>query len=254
MVLSPGDWHQRFQQQARWTRELRRYLFERVGISDLGSILSVGCGTGAILQELAFQDPGGAQLIFGLDINQQFLSLAQVNVPQARLTCADAHQLPFASASFDLTLCHFLLLWVKDPGQVLAEMRRVTRPGRAVLALAEPDYGGRIDYPPELEQLGEWQQAALRRQGAEPQMGRSLAGLFAEAGFQEVESGILGGQWSGPPEQGAWESEWDMLRADLAGSVSAVLLDQLQAEDQQAWQLGERVLYVPTFYAWGHVP
>lgn len=254
MALSPREWHQRFQQQARWTRDLRRYLFERVGVSDLGSILSVGCGTGAILQELAAQDPGDAQRFFGLDINQQFLNLAQENIPQARLTCGDAHQLPYPSSSFDLCLCHFLLLWVEDPIRVLAEMRRVTRRGHAVLVLAEPDYGGRIDYPYGLGQLGEWQQAALRRQGADPQIGRQIAGLFSRAGLKDIESGVLGGQWSGPPEQEAWESEWAMLRADLAGSVTSALLDRMQTEDQRAWQHGERVLYVPTFYAWGRVP
>ena len=254
MALSPGEWHRRFQQQARWTHDLRRYLFERVDVSDLGSILSVGCGTGAILQELVAQDSGGAQRIFGLDINQKFLDIAQENIPLVRLTCGDAHQLPYPSASFDLSLCHFLLLWVENPIQVLAEMRRVTRPGHAVLALAEPDYGGRIDFPYELEQLGEWQQAALSGQGADPQIGRKLGGLFSGAGLIDIKSGVLGGQWSGLPEQEAWESEWAMLRSDLAGSVPAAQLDSLQAQDQRAWQRGERVLYVPTFYAWGSVP
>ena len=254
MALTPGEWHRRFQQQARWTHDLRRYLFEHVGVSDLGSILSVGCGTGAILQELVAQDSGGAQRFFGLDINQKFLDLAQENILLARLTCGDAHQLPYPGASFDLSLCHFLLLWVADPIQVLAEMRRVTRPGHAVMALAEPDYGGRIDFPYELEQLGEWQQAALSSQGADLQIGRQLSGLFCRAGLIDVESGVLGGQWSGQPEQGAWESEWAMLRSDLAGSVPTAQLDSLQAQDQRAWQHGERVLYVPTFYAWGKVP
>lgn len=254
MALCPGEWHKRFQQQARWTHDLRRYIFERVSVSNLSSILSVGCGTGAILQELVIQDTGGAQHFFGLDLNQKFLDLARENIPLARLTCGDAHQLPYPSASFDLSLCHFLLLWVEDPIRVLSEMRRVTRPGHAILALAEPDYGGRIDFPYELEQLGEWQQAALRRQGADPQIGRQLGGLFSRTGLKDVESGVLGGQWSGQPEQEAWKSEWAMLRADLAGSVPTALLDHLQAQDQRAWQHGERVLYVPTFYAWGRVP
>ena len=254
MALSPTDWHRRFQQQARWTRDLRHYLFERVGASSLDRILSVGCGTGAILEELSEQDSGKVQRFFGLDINDQFLGLAHENAPRARLTCGDAYHLPYPGASFDLSLCHFLLLWVGNPLQVLAEMRRVTRPGHAILALAEPDYGGRIDYPAELEQLGEWQQAALRRQGADPQIGRQLAGLFSKTGLKEIESGVLGGQWSGPPEREAWDSEWAMLRADLAGSVPAAQLDGMQAEDRRAWQRGERVLYVPTFYAWGRVP
>lgn len=253
MGLSPGDWHQRFQQQANWTRDLRRYLLERSGAERASWILSVGCGTGAILQELVDQGPGGQQF-FGLDINEKFLILARQNVPQAHLVCGDAHRLPYPDASFDLSLCHFLLLWVQNPAQVLAEMRRVTRRGQAVLVLAEPDYGGRIDYPHEFEQLGKWQQTALIRQGADPQIGRQLTGLLVQAGLKEVESGVLGGQWSGWPSQDSWESEWAMLRADLADSLTPGQFESLQKMDKRAWQRGERVLYVPTFYAWGLVP
>ena len=36
---------------------------------------------------------------------------------------------PFTNASFDLTFCHYLLLWLKDPLSAIKEMKRVTRPG-----------------------------------------------------------------------------------------------------------------------------
>jgi len=75
-------------------------------------------------------------------------------------------------------------------------MARITRPGGAVLALAEPDYGGRIDYPIKLAQMGKWQIESLRLQGADPLMGRKLATIFNSAGFDSVETGVLGGQWS----------------------------------------------------------
>ena len=254
MGLSPDDWHKRFKQQASWTRDLRRYLLEHSGSTGADRVLSVGCGTGAILQELAVQVPGDDQHFFGLDIDERFLDFARENIPHSRLTCGDAHQLPFVEGSFDLCLCHFLLLWVADPGQVLAEMRRVTRSGHAILALAEPDYGGRIDYPVELEPLGKWQQEALRHQGANPQIGRQLASLLTKTGLKDVESGVLGGQWSGPPSQKAWESEWDMLGVDLADNMLPEQFERLQIIDKGAWQRGERVLYVPTFYAWGRVP
>ena len=32
------------------------------------------------------------------------------------------------------------------------------------MALAEPDYGGRIDYPEQLGHIGRWQAQALRKQ------------------------------------------------------------------------------------------
>ena len=53
----------------------------------------------------------------------------------------DASHLPYEDGSFDMVYCSFLLLWVKDPLEVLKEMKRVSR--GSVVCLAEPDYGGR---------------------------------------------------------------------------------------------------------------
>ena len=90
-------------------------------------------------------------------------------------------------AAFDITFCHFLLLWVQHPLQALSEMQRVTRPGGFVLALAEPDYDHRLDTPASLTLLGRWQAESLRRQGADPGIGARLADLFRQTGLQIVE-------------------------------------------------------------------
>ncbi|HIE56609.1 MAG TPA: methyltransferase domain-containing protein [Anaerolineales bacterium] len=252
LPFTPADWHRRFTRQAQWTRALRDYLLPRVGEKSAARTLEVGCGTGAVLTELSET----LSFTAGLDVNFTYLNLAMRNTPQARLTQGDAHTLPYASNNFDLTLCHFLLLWVDDPLQVISEMVRVTRSGGAVLALAEPDYGGRIDYPVELGVLGDWQRASLRRQGADPLMGRRLAGLFHQAGIEAVETGILGAQWPEAPDQETWESEWAVLESDLS-QISEILeipeMTKLKELDRMAHEKGERVLFVPTFYAWGRV-
>ena len=51
---------------------------------------------------------------------------------------AVAEKLPFTDASFDLVTCQTLLIHTPDPGAVVDEMIRVTRPGGLVLA-AEPN-------------------------------------------------------------------------------------------------------------------
>jgi SAM-dependent methyltransferase len=246
------QWHDRFVQQARWTAELRRCLLERLGYSQARRVLEVGCGTGAILISLAQQSASGARR-FGLDIDRAYLSLAARHAPSALLAQGDAHQLPYACASFDIVLCHFLLLWVNDPQQVVGEMARVARRGGWVLAFAEPDYGGRVDYPEVLAELGARQEAALSRQGAHTRLGRRLSALFHAAGLQQVETGVLSGQWRGAPNPQEWESEWDVLETDLAGEVSPDDLTRLKRLDADAWQRGERTLFVPTFYALGQV-
>jgi len=250
------NWHLRYQQQARWTENLRAYLFEKAGLTAARRILELGCGTGALLEDLPVK-PGAA--IHGADWNLPSVVEASIHAPGVSLLCADGHFLPYPNTTFDLVFCHFLLLWVKDPGQVLREMRRVTRQGGAVLALAEPDYGGRIDYPPALKQLGHWQSEALRRQGADPEIGRKMAGLFSGAGLRQVETGILGGEWrisvDKDSSRGAMEQtlEWDVLEADLVGTVSGQDIQKMRKLDETAWQNGQRVLFVPTFFAWGRV-
>jgi ubiquinone/menaquinone biosynthesis C-methylase UbiE len=250
-MLSIDDWRRRFLVQAGWTRALRQNLAQQVGWAQAHRILEVGCGTGAVLAETA---PGTGGALFGLDLRPDFLQTARESVPTASFTCGDGLHLPFRAGAYDSVFCHYLLLWVSNPVQILAEMKRVTRPGGWVLAFAEPDYAGRLDYPPELETTGRLQTQALRSQGADPFIGRRLRSLFARNGFVHVSAGALSGYWGEPPSRSALDSEWKILENDLASLVPAEALKKARQIDQQAWQSGERILFVPTFYACGQVP
>jgi len=235
--------HQRYLQQATWTSSLRQYLYQRVGLSKVRRVLDVGCGTGALMNELTAQ----ANLVFGLDIDCP--SLRTID-EKRNLTCSDGYDLPFPEQTFDICLCHFLLLWVDDPVRMVREMSRVTRTGGTVLALAEPDYGGRIDYPEELTILGEWQQQSLHQQGADPKIGRKLAGIFQDSGLCQVETGILGGEWHAKSDRSGNILEWQIIRQDLEYmNVREKQLNSLMKIDHEAWQSGKRVLFVPTFWA-----
>ncbi len=247
------DWHARFSQQADWTRELRTYAFDKVNLAGARRILEVGCGTGALLADLPTPVGPNSLSLHGLDLEPARLLEARLHAPGAALVGGDAQSLPYPAGSFDITLCHFLLLWVPHPLQALCEMKRVTRSGGYILALAEPDYSRRVDQPKELIPLGRWQAESLRRQGADPDIGRRLANLFAEAGIKVIETGSLHGRGTHPPRSDEWELEWAVLEADLTGFVPARKLQRMKKFDEEAWQRGERVLYVPTHYAWGRV-
>lgn len=251
MKLTHQDWQRRFEQQAGWTRSIRQYLYQHVDVRSTRRVLDVGCGCGALLPELLSHSRGK---VHGLDLNPHFLKLAKDQSPAAAYCRADAHQLPYASDCFDLSLCHFLLLWVFEPPAVLAEMLRVTRPGGFVLALAEPDYGGRIDHPEPLGELGRLQATALRSQGADPEIGRRLAGLFSEAGYKNIMIGVLGGQWTPGEVLYGFSDEWKIIEADLGDRLSDDKIRQYYQLDLAARKAGKRILFVPTFYALGQVP
>jgi SAM-dependent methyltransferase len=242
------DWHARFLQQAGWTRDLRNYLFDRAGITNAQTVLETGCGTGALLADLSTP-----ATVHGLDLDTVRLIEAQVHAPAARLTCGDAQQLPYPDNSFDITFCHYLLLWVRNPLEALCEMKRVTRPGGAVLALAEPDYTSRVDKPDSLAPLGRWQAASLRNQGADPGLGARLAELFVQAGIRLIETGPMMEGGKHPPLPDERELEWAVMEADLAGMVPSDEIQKMKILDEQAWQSGTRVLQVPTYFAHGMV-
>jgi SAM-dependent methyltransferase len=252
------NWHERYLYQAGWTRPLRSYLFEKCHVLSARRVLEVGCGTGAILKDLcetsesASRTPSAPE-IHGLDISQDALRESQLHGGSVRLTCGDALSLPYQTGSFDITFCHFLLLWVQHPLQALLEMKRVTaRPGY-VLALAEPDYGARLDLPGGLAGLGRQQNEALQKQGAALRRGAELAELFYRAGIRLVETGPILASDSATGSDQALQSEWEMLEQDLAGTISESEMKRYRSIDMQARARGERKMRVPTYFAWGQV-
>jgi SAM-dependent methyltransferase len=247
-MRSARDWHRRYQQQANWTRLARQFLAKQLNFANARRMLDVGCGTGALFPDL---ERTTLAPIVGLDIDFESLLLAKDSNPQQSLTCGDTFFLPYPGDCFDIVLCHYLLLWLPNPPAALEEMVRVTRKGGYVCILAEPDYGGRIDYPPVFERIGQLQMESLRDQGADPTVGRKLPGLLMQTELINPQVTLIGGHWSGPPEVQAWSSEWDVLEEDLRGHLPDSTLQALRQQDAAAWKRGERLLYVPTFYAWG---
>lgn len=254
MSFSISDWHKRYVAQARWTRDLRVYLYNKVNITQTNKILDVGCGTGVLESELANMTEAA---VFGIDIDEVALGLGKQISPEARYIQADAHNLPFVNDIFDISFCHFFLLWAWDPAKVITEMARVTRPGGSILLLAEPDYGGRIDYPLDLAAIGRWQLDSLRQRGADPLIGRKIVGLLKSNGLRLMEFGIMGGRWESNFDRSAWEDEWKVIENDInflrKTNRVKIPVDDLKQRDLSAWLQGSRVLFVPTFYAWGIV-
>ncbi len=269
--------HKRYLHQANWTRELRTYIFEKIGLDESSRALEVGCGTGAILSQTNFP-------VVGLDLNLRALKEAYVRLqadfssPRSNrfsdylthkertkalttkkkerdksritLTCGDAFSLPYANASFDILFSHFLLLWLPNPQKAIEEIVRVTVPNGDIIFFAEPDYSQRVDKPAELAQLGKLQADALRARGANPDIGADLAELCYGAGIKIIETGTL---QKSTREASTKEraNEWDTLEADLRGSVPDIDIKKIKKTDAAAWARGTRILDVPTYYLWG---
>ncbi|HSR29942.1 MAG TPA: methyltransferase domain-containing protein [Anaerolineae bacterium] len=242
--LTPGEWNVQFSRQASWTRATRAYLYRRANLVRAARVLDVGSGTGVVTEELAARCQGR---VIGVDLDPSMVAFAQARGGRAEYRLGDGHDLAFDAGWFDVVACHFVLMWCRDPVQVAQEMVRVTRPGGAVLVCAEPDYGGRIDHP-DLP-LGHWQSEALRREGAKPWMGRRLRGLFALPGVRQMDVGVIPGLWDLPTMRAQFEAEWALWERSLVDVVPPNDLARCKAADLAAIESGERLAFMPVFYA-----
>jgi SAM-dependent methyltransferase len=243
--------HQRYLQQAIWTRELRAYLFGLAGISRARRILEVGCGSGAVLQDTAAEAP--AAMVSGLDMSHAALLACRSQSSTRPLSRGDAGALPFADEIFDIVFCHFLLLWVPNPVRAISEMKRVTRRGGCVIAFAEPDYTARVDMPRALANLGRLQTEALRERGAVVDLGAHLAEIFQEGGLSVIESGPLNRPKPATMSRTDCAQEWAVMEADLTGRLPPEELAVWRTRHSDACARGERVLHVPTYFACAQV-
>ena len=138
-------------------------------------MLEVGCGHGFVTEELARRAPG---TVVAVDIAPEVLPSDR---PQNVLPlAADARDLPFADASFDLVFSQTTLLWIDPAEDAVREAARVLKPGGALVAL-EPDFGAMIEEP-DFGLRPIWLDA-LERAGAQPLIGRMLPRFVEDAGL-----------------------------------------------------------------------
>jgi SAM-dependent methyltransferase len=92
-------------------------------------VLEVGCGAGV---DLARFTRGGA-IVTGVDLAESAIALARENFGQQGLQgdfkVANGEHLPFDDGSFDLVYAHGVVQYTANPAQLVAECRRVLKPG-----------------------------------------------------------------------------------------------------------------------------
>jgi SAM-dependent methyltransferase len=105
--------------------------------------IDVGCGTGALSHAVLAQC--APRLFAGVDRSPGYLSAARRAAgAEGRFLVADARELPFAGARFDVAVSGLVLNFVPDPPRMVAEMARLLRPGGR-LALYVWDYAGHME-------------------------------------------------------------------------------------------------------------
>jgi SAM-dependent methyltransferase len=108
---------------------------QRLRLRPGARILDAGCGSGAVLDELARLGD-----VAGVDVSPIAVERARAR-GHLEVLWANVDRLPWPDGSFDLVTCLDVLEHTPDDVSVLKELHRVTRPGGHVL-LTVPAYPG----------------------------------------------------------------------------------------------------------------
>jgi demethylmenaquinone methyltransferase/2-methoxy-6-polyprenyl-1,4-benzoquinol methylase len=116
-------------------RHWRQAAAEAVRLPDGGRVLDVGIGTGDMALALLHRWPGST--VVGVDPTLEMMRVGRrkPDAERVRWMQGDGLRLPFPTAHFDGVTSAFLLRNVADVPGVLAEQRRVVRPGGRVACL-----------------------------------------------------------------------------------------------------------------------
>ncbi len=156
-------------------------------------LLDFGCGPGTISVGLAEAVQPG--VLHGMDMEASQIEIARAAAlagghGNMELRTGDVTDMPFEDGFFDVAHCNAVLMHVPDTPAVLAEVRRVLKPG-GLLACRELIKSSCF-FEPGVDGLNAgWDTFGdlLAVNGGHPQMGRQLKRVFQEAGFTDIEVG-----------------------------------------------------------------
>jgi SAM-dependent methyltransferase len=109
-------------------------LAHRVAALEPSCVLEIAAGTGVVTRAMARALPARVDLV-ATDLSQPMLDrAAAVGVQRpVQWKQADAAQLPFGDASFDVVACQFGVMFFPDKARAFSEARRVLRSGGVLL-------------------------------------------------------------------------------------------------------------------------
>ena len=118
-------------------RRVLQQLLKETGFLPLTDhrILEVGCGFGKVLAELQLWGASPRNL-YGVDLLDDSIRIARRDYPQYQFQPASGEHLPFGESCFDMVLLFTVFTSILDDpvaAKVAAEVRRVLRPGGAVV-------------------------------------------------------------------------------------------------------------------------
>lgn len=152
------------------------------------AILDPGCGTGVVTCALAGREMLEDQIV-GIDFSSELIDTARALAfeegvdGQIDFRVGDASHTGLESSSFDAVILHTLISHFPDPLAVVAESRRVVRPG-GLIAIFDGDYASITYATGDRELDAEMVRAILDAVVANPYVMREMPSMLCGEGLQ----------------------------------------------------------------------
>jgi SAM-dependent methyltransferase len=202
---------------ARLTAHAAGPLLDAAGVGPETRLLDIGTGPGVVAAAAR-----GAR-VTAVDAEPSMAEAAARNVPGLDVRVAVLPDLPLPDGEFDAVTGNFVIHATGDPAAVLAELRRVLRPGGrlALTTWADPPppvlgigreaiHAAGVPWPPDIP-------AAPFRPYQSP---AAFAALLVGTGFAQVSAQLL--SWEHRVDPGEW---WEVYRSRV-GSSGVVIAQQ----------------------------
>lgn len=183
-------------------------------------VLDVGCGAGHEAVSLAAR---GAVAV-GADLSTDMVLAARNRAATEKkqwvaFAQADCHALPFAAGAFDGCRIERVLQHIESPERVLAECRRVIRPGGGIV-IFEPDWES-LTFDSAETAISATITGVNAMAHRHPAAGKELASLLVHAGFSDARIETTTAVWLSIEEMDrALSVSSTVRRAVRAGAIS----------------------------------
>lgn len=192
-----------------WNESFLKLLAKRLELGSCHSMLDVGCGqchwSRLLVNYIGFSEEEPTR-VCGVDSDRKWAkgskelrAFFEEKGVEFELKKANANELPYEDNTFDLVTCQTLLIHVPQPTEVIAEMKRVLKPGGIILCV-EPNNlvqsltRSSISSNDPIDQILDHVKYALLFERGKQQLGQGdnslgdlVPGLLAQADFENID-------------------------------------------------------------------
>lgn len=218
----------------RWSQKVGHKFLDWLAAKPNQSWLDVGCGNGAFTEVI--QSRCDCSSLTGIDASDPQIAFARQRqgLAHADFHIGDAQNLPFADASFDVSVMALVIAFLAEPARAVAEMARVTRPDGLCATYMWDLLGGGAPLAPINRELVAMGIPAGMPPTAHISSRSALLHLWQDAGFAAIEQQTFSITVSFDDFEDFWTSN-----SLPAGPLSATLR-KLSDKDRATLQAGLR--------------